>query len=179
MACLSTGLARFAAYSTASLVLALGSSSAHSHRVVQSDPLSDFAAGSLCQASEVVLASCRGHGKIASICSANIGSATYRFGHPGRIELQSTGLHSAQRMYSGGGETQISFGRQGYEYVIFDSTIRTGFDLDGHNNPAFSSGMIVQHYGKTIKAMHCEGNAAAIRSNDLSRYMPEGEFVEH
>jgi len=129
MACLSTRFALIAVYSTATLVLALGNSSPNSHRNVSSKPLSDFAAGSLCHVSEAVLATCRGHGEIASVCSATQGSATYRFGHPRRIELQSTGLHSAQRMYSGGGETQISFVRLGYEYVIFDETIRTGDTL--------------------------------------------------
>ncbi len=141
-------------------------------KTLQADP-------PLCLPSETVIAACTSGRRVATVCGLARGQAVYRFQRAGRTEMQARGLHYARRMYSGGGETQIHFSRGRFHYILFDSTIRTGFGADGHNDPEFVSKLLVQQARKTIKSMSCEGGTAVLRSTFLENFVPSGNFIEH
>ena len=131
---------------------------------------------SLCKAGETPLFSCAIEHKLVSICSDGA-KATYYFGSPTHVELSSQALSIADRTFSGGGETQISFNRGDYDYIVYDKTTRTSFSTDGRNDPDFSSGLVVQKDGKTVSTRQC-GSSAAISSNAHHVIQP-GPFIEH
>ena len=134
---------------------------------------------SLCFQNEEVIASCRLRQKMVSVCGRS-GSATYRFGRTGRIELSANGMYHAHQMFSGGGESQIVVHKGDYQYVLYDSTIRTGFGRDGHNYPVFASGLMVLRNGRHLADMACApGTEAIIDTNSAPRFMPAGAYVWH
>ena len=90
--------------------------------------------------------------------------------------MQSGGLSHARRGYSGG-ESQIRFERGAYRYVLFDKTVRTGFN--GRNDPQFSSGLVIQHNGRRVSLTACGGSGESDGSGALADYMPKGEFIEY
>ena len=134
---------------------------------------------SLCSAREEQIFSCPIRGKIVSVCTMKDGKAAYRYGRPGRIELQSRDLHAADQGYSGGGEDQINFKVNGYTYIVFAKTERTGFGPDGHNDPQFTSGVVVQKNGRTVSSMKCGDPGDQPIDGDDDHYMPKGEFIPH
>jgi hypothetical protein len=179
MASIPARFGRFACASCAALGLAFGGGVALTARPAISSTAAASPTHSLCRADEEVIATCILGSKIASVCGQTSGRATYRFGQRNRVELQSSHLHFASQMFSGGGETQIYLARGAYRYVLFDRTIRTGFGRDGNNNPEFSSGLLVQRSGKAVRSSQCSGANQSIASVNLSRYMAEGAYVEH
>ena len=131
---------------------------------------------SLCRAGATPLFSCPVGHKLVSICNAD-GKLTYYFGTPGKIEMSSQALFRAERGFSGGGETQISFRNDSYTYTIYDKTTRTSFSADAHNDPQFTSGLFIQKDGKTISTTEC-GSDATIPAT-VSSAIPPGPFIEH
>lgn len=125
-------------------------------------PALAFPAGkSLCEANETAVFQCTVKNKLVSLCasrdfSANKGTLQYRFGLPDKVELAypqtpqpaQGHFHFSRTAYSGGGASHIRFTNLGYEYILFESTIRTGFG-SGPNNPEFSAGVITRYCGKT------------------------------
>ncbi len=140
-------------------------------------PASQPAGHSLCMAGETRIFSCPLGAKQVSVCGAGK-QAVYRYGRPGKIELVSRSMTLAEQGYSGGGETQIQVTNNGYSYILFDRTVRTGFGPDGRHDPAFSSGLLVRRGGRILSSKRC-GNDASIPS--LARqFMPTGnEIVVH
>ena len=134
---------------------------------------------SLCTVGETQLFSCPIHGKIVSVCGISAGKAVYRFGRPGRIELQSRDLRKAEQGASGGGEDQINFTANGYRYIVYAQTIRTGFGSDGHNDPDFISGLVVQKDGRKVMFAVCGGGGGQTIDWTADRFMPRGDFVDH
>ncbi len=131
---------------------------------------------SMCDAGATALFSCAVGHKVVSICGEG-GKATYYYGVPGKVEMSSQALVFAERMFSGGGETQISFANGAYSYVVFDKTVRTSFSADGHNDPDSTSGLVVLKGGKTLSAKACASDATI--SADASKMIQAGAFVEH
>ena len=131
---------------------------------------------SLCGVGETVLFTCAVGHKVVSVCGGD-GKATYDYGTPGKIEMSSQALQMAERMFSGGGETQISLTNGAYSYIVYDKTVRTSFSSDGHNDPDSTSGLVVLKGGKTISAKTC-GTDATI-SADASKVIQKGDFIEH
>ena len=151
------------------------SKTSHDKPVSQSSPRT----ASLCARDEAVLASCSVERKLASVCGRN-GRATYRFGRPGRIELTATRLHHAHQMFAGGGESQIVVTAGFYRYVVYDRAIRRGFDDEGHNPLAFTSGLIVLRKGRQLASKLCEPmNTDIIDTNAASNFMSAGAYVWH
>ena len=131
----------------------------------------------LCKANEELIFGCEIKDKFISICASKSFSRTtgytqYRFGKPDKIEfsfptsakppegiffLGSTG-------YSGGGANIVRFNNSGYEYLIFDSMVRTNFTPDEPNDPEFKAGIVTRHNGKITSTRLCADNAASIRS---------------
>lgn len=136
------------------------------------------AAASLCTSGEEVLFACPIKTKIASICG-QAGHAVYRFGKASHIDLEGHGLSLAQRGFSGGGETQISFLSNGYRYIAYDSTVRTAFGADERHDAEFTAGVIVQKDGKTVSNAKCGGSAEVSIRSSASKYMPPGQFIPH
>ena len=134
------------------------------------------AAATLCHADEQPLFACPLGTRLVAICGGG-GSAIYRFGRPGRIDLQATGLGYAQTAFSGGGETQISFTRAGTRYIVFDRRVRTGFGAGGQNDPQFSAGVVVQRSGRTLSTRLCRSDASIAAA--AAQVIPAAAFVRH
>ena len=133
----------------------------------------------LCTDQEIELFSCPIRSKVVSVCAVPGGKATYRFGRPGHVELQSSRLHKAENGYSGGGEDQIDAEVDGYTYTVYARTVRTGFGADGHNDPQFTSGLVVQKNGSHVLSAQCGGEGDQTINSDASQFMPNGTFVNH
>lgn len=169
---------RRAAAAAALIWLAAAPAIAAAAAAVRASPVRPAATASLCRVDERPLFVCPLGRKLAAVC-AGAGTATYRFGRVGHAELQATGLGFAERMYSGGGEAQISFARNGYRYVLYDRTVRTGFDAEGHNDPQTTRGLIVRHGDSIRSSAACrEAGTVGIAAETASR-IPPGSFVPH
>lgn len=136
------------------------------------------AAASLCLAREEPVFACSIGKKIAAVCGRDR-AAIYRFGVPGHVELEATGLALADRGFSGGGETQIVFANHGYRYVVYDSTVRTSIAADGRHDADSRSGLLVQHEGKTVVNSVCRGTTSTGIKAAAAKFIPSGPFVEH
>lgn len=141
---------------------------------------------SLCLASEKIAFTCSIKGKILSVCTSaqltgSSGTVQYRFGTPAKLELEYPAaprspkgvFWSSVAMYSGGGEFRIRFKNGAAEYLIFDSSIRTGFGPEG-NQTEFSSGVITKLRGKVTSTRSC-GKPAFVDSDVLGNF-PQEEF---
>ncbi|WP_137681445.1 hypothetical protein [Aurantiacibacter suaedae] len=124
-------------------------------------------ATTLCADEERAIFSCKVRGgKVASVCLAKGGEedfAQYRFGRADTApELvwptnSSEQLAWASTMYSGGGETQVSFATGDVRYVVYSKAVRTNFAPGEPNDPAFSDGVAVLRAGKVQAKFVCEG----------------------
>lgn len=149
--------------------------SAKQHR----DHFGEPVRSSLCKAHEFIIANCPVGRRLASVCGPRPGQAIYRFGRPGRIELEAQGLRHSNQGYAGGGEAQVYFTRGTFTYLLFDNMTRTGFGPDGHNDPVMTNGLVLQHRGRFRRISSCPGMDPVIVSGKVREYMPEGPFVEH
>lgn len=101
------------------------------------------ASGAACRADEIRILQCRTKdAKTIAVCSAGGETATYRFGGT-TPEIEIEGGRWARVGYSGGGELKFAFTRDPYRYIVFSRTVRTNFEADEPNNPAFSDGVLV------------------------------------
>jgi len=127
----------------------------------------------LCTKDEKVVFGCNLDKKVLSLCASNSSSSSlpafqYRFGMPGRLELQFPNVPSPAKnrfwfsstMFSGGGSAHVRFVNADYEYVLFDSTVRTGFGNDGRNDTKSDAGIVIFHQGKTVSVRHCTNDAS-------------------
>jgi hypothetical protein len=132
---------------------------------------------SLCRAGETVLFQCRIGAGLAAVCGDRAAhDARYRFGTPGRIELESPAhaLVYARAGYSRGGEIQFHFAKAGYEYVVYSRIVRTNFGRGG-NNPKEENGLFVRHGGRIVSQRRCTGLADG--DDDPNGFAREGEFI--
>lgn len=130
----------------------------------------------LCAPQETAVFVCPVGRKLVSVCGQG-DKATYRYGSPGKVELSSQALTTAERSFSGGGETQIYFNNGQFTYLIYDKTVRTSFSADGRNDPDFTSGLVVLKGGHAVSIRKC-GTDASI-SAAASHIIPAGGFIEH
>jgi hypothetical protein len=140
--------------------------------------------GTLCTETEKVLFSCsvKRSAKVVSLCASSDVSRTrgyvqYRFGTPGKIELE----YPAEKANSQDkfayhhyfraqlDETEVSFSSGGYKYAIFD-------DYNGEMRPAVSSqGVRVESTGNgKDSTLECQGKAKA-SYGDLDQILPTRE----
>ncbi|HEX3364589.1 hypothetical protein [Phenylobacterium sp.] len=119
---------------------------------------------SLCHPPEVALFQCAVGAKQLAICAADApGTAQYRYGVPGKVELAypaapqagPSPLKWATTGYSGGGETQVSFENAGVTYIIYSRMVRTGFGKDGHHNPQDELGVAALKGAKLLSNRRC------------------------
>ena len=140
-------------------------------------------AKSLCRTPEPVLFTCDVGSKTVSICGGEQGGAAYRFGRPGRVELEVPDVHRAFEGWSGGGETQVYADTPTHRYVVYDRMVRTGFDDEGHNIPRMTQGLLVQSGGRTLSRRECAQplgrEPPAFDQRRLEMLVPEGDYVSH
>ncbi len=142
---------------------------------------------SLCHATEPVLFTCHIGAKLVSICGQEQGGAAYRYGQPGRLELEITDLHRGHEYGSGGGETQVYADTPTHRYVVYDRIVRTGFGVDGLHYPREGDGLLVQSGGRTVWRRQCalpssyDPNTIPEGRFDplIEKLIPEGEYVDH
>ena len=140
---------------------------------------------SLCRAPEVVLFTCNVGTKTVSICGREQGGAAYRFGRPGRVELEATDLHLADRGWSGGGETQVYADTPTHRYIVYNRMIRTAFGPDGLHDARITSGLLVQRGGRTVWSRECgiskvfDPFAGRFDQGLIEKLLPEGTYVDH
>lgn len=140
-------------------------------------PVSSGKIENLCQKSEMTLFECRIGVKLASVCmgiwASNAKFPQYKFGTHKKIEMvypqsmpdNEGELRLSRSMYSGGGEVHIRFSRNQYEYIMYDSTVRTSFATDERNDSDFRSGIAIKRRGKIIMDRQClRSSGSGIRS---------------
>ena len=145
--------------------------------------------GGLCRAQESVIFQCAAGGKRVAICTGRSDSGQryvqYRFGSSERIELEcpssaadgADGMYWARTGYSGGGEIQVRFANQGYEYIVYSRVIRTGFGADGVFHPRFESGVSVVRGRRLVSDIRCqEPPDPWVSEQEVESLLPEGEF---
>lgn len=130
----------------------------------------------LCAPQETAIFVCPVGRKLVSVCG-QAGKATYRFGSPGKVELSSQALTTAERSFSGGGETQIQLRNGQFTYLVYDKTVRTSFSSNGRNDPDFTSGLVVLKDRHVVSARKCGADASI--SAAAGRIIPAGGFIEH
>jgi hypothetical protein len=143
--------------------------------------------GSLCHAPEAVLFTCQLGAKTVSICGQQQDrgptGAVYRYGRPGRVELEATDLHRAFEGWAGGGETQVYADTPTHRYVVYDRMVRTGFDREGHNLSQLTQGLFVRSGGETVSSRRCAQPVGveppAFDQRRIEALLPEGEYVPH
>jgi len=141
-------------------------------------PAQPSPARSLCRAPEAVLSTCDIGTKTVSICGQEQGGAVYRFGRPGRVELEATDLHLAYKSWSGGGETQVYADTSTHRYIVYNQIVRTGFDDEGHHDPKETSGLVVQSGGRTVSSRECAALPATFERL-TETLVPAGDYVPH
>ena len=131
-------------------------------------------AGALCEKGEKIVISCaiRKPAKIVSLCSSpNLskeqGYVQYRFGLPGKVELEfpktRSETHGQFRYYhyfrAQVDQTEISFTSEGYQYAIVD-------DYNGEQKPAsHEQGIRVTAPNGKETTLSCSGRAQADYGN--------------
>ena len=131
----------------------------------------------LCEAHEELIFGCEIKDSVISICasknfSKTTGYTQYRFGKPDKVEFSYPASKKppegifflASTSFSGSGASIIRCNNSGYEYLIFDSMIRTNFTPGEPNDPEFKAGIVTRHNGKITSTRLCEDNMASIRS---------------
>jgi hypothetical protein len=151
-------------------------------------------AGSLCQAPEAVLFTCRMETKTVSICGqqhkpgqdragTDQAAAVYRYGRQGRVELEITDLHRAFEGWAGGGETQVYADTPTHRYIVYDRLVRTGVDKEGHSLSQMTQGLLVRNGGRTILSRHCTyptgAEPPAFDQRRIEALLPQGEYLPH
>ena len=138
--------------------------------------------GSLCAVGEQVIFHCSIGRRMVSVCGgrATAPLAQYRFGTPGDIELAYPGpgqsaLTFAREAYSGGGALQIRFSNGGYDYAVYERTVRTGFGADGRHFPRFSDGVMVRRGRRLVANLAC--TTAPYSTAGPEEFMPEGTMM--
>lgn len=141
------------------------------------------AAAPLCRALEAVLFTCRVGAKMASICGREQGGAVYRYGRPGRLEVETADLHRAFEGWPGGGETQAYADTPTHRYVVFDQMVRTGIDNEGHNISRMTQGLLVRSKGRTLSRQDCAQSVGlpppGFDQRLLETLVPEGGYIPH
>ena len=138
---------------------------------------------SLCRTPEPILFTCDVGTKVVSVCGQAQGGAVYRYGRPGRLELETADLHRAFEGWPGGGETQVYADTPTHRYVVYDRMVRIGFDNEGHDIPRMTQGLLVQSGGRTLSSQECAQPAGlslpGFDQRLLETLVPEGAYVPH
>lgn len=172
MASISTRVGCIATIATALLPLSVAQS--------QVDRNEARARASLCAPDETLIASCAVGLRLVSVCAAGK-VARYRFGRPGRVEIDADRLSYAYRSFAGGGEEQVSFVNGGFRYILYDRVLAGKWDREGHRRREFQSGIWIERGGRRVADRACNGDQALFsgQARALLKDMPRSQYVEH
>jgi hypothetical protein len=134
-------------------------------------------ARSLCGTLEETLFTCDVGTKVVSICGRADSGSDFRFGRPGRVELQIPRLTLANRAFSGGGEAQVYADTSTHRYIVYERTVRTSFGNDRHHDPQSEAGLVIQSRGQTISNRQCASPATF--SQSARARIPLGDYAPH
>jgi hypothetical protein len=143
--------------------------------------MAQVALAQLCTAGESVVFSCQIGSKTLSLCRpAGVREQlAYRFGLPGRVELDYPGQSVRQARHPfelsttplvGGGITTVRFQRGAYRYEVYS---KSGRGDDPERTPFTEDGVIVSRAGKRIWQHACEDGGAGFRE-ELG-WLPQAE----
>jgi len=135
----------------------------------------------LCRPDEQIILSCGvARQKIVSVCATKQVSKTsgyfqYRFGKPGKVELQYPAdlknsvekFRFSSAAHSGGGRYHLRFTNDGYEYIVYDTETRG----DGQ------AGVFARKDGKIASHLRCRAGENSHLSHDAF-YVPDREPFE-
>lgn len=135
-------------------------------------------AGDMCKIGERAVFNCELDKSIASLCfEQNSRSFVYRDGTPAKIDLvvpaqrktsESPPFYFSNIPYSGGGEVHVRFRQGGYQYYLYDKTVRTD---DG---PDFSAGIVVYKNNKKVANLTCNNDASV--HQEVYEMMPKEAY---
>ena len=130
----------------------------------------------LCSPTEEEIFVCKTAKALAYVCASkpfkpDVSVMQYRFGSPGKIQLQYPAspalaaghFRMSSTAYSGGGEGHLAFSNDGYDYILYDRTTAGDWDKQGHRAHTFATGILVRK-GKAIVS-----NIACQRADDTLR----------
>jgi hypothetical protein len=116
--------------------------------------LAILAAAASCMPPEKTLFTCSTGRREIVICASD-GDAAYRSYRNGGLELQLVGGKTARTVYSGGGGQQIIFVNGPWRYVATQGTARTGFGVDGRNDPKDFANVMLIRGRRTVSILEC------------------------
>jgi hypothetical protein len=137
---------------------------------------------SLCRTDEATLFSCRFGDRVVSVCNAGSkgkAGVTARVRQSNGPVRTGSGVFSASRSFSGGGEAQIGFARKQQAWTIYDRTLRTRLADDGHHDAAITTGLMVRKDGTTIAEDACDPKTMSGSVDAALPYLNVGDFFEH
>lgn len=132
---------------------------------------------SLCQAAEPVTYTCKVKSRTMSICGRD-GAAFYRFGRPGRVEVEAGRPTCAQTGFSGGGETQVAFHAGDVSYLVYQLSVRTNYESSGRYDTRFSNGVLVRKGDRKLADIACTSEPTGDLTNGMSG-APSMPLVDH
>lgn len=115
-------------------------------------------------------------GKATVVVVQDAGALAYRLVRGRRVEVEVTNGYVARTGFSGGGELQAVFRSDGWTYVVFQRTIRTGFSEA--NEPRFEAGVDVMRGERVVSHRRCRDGGSQFHGEILSG-LREGAFIEH
>lgn len=157
------------------------------HKAGYNEPIdaNTLRTGAICRASETPFLQCRVGRKRFSLCGVIINHqrfAHYRGGTADSINFEHRGnkqspISWARAGYSGGGEIQYRFSNAGFDYVLYDRTIKLGTSGRGRPSTRTESGIVVRSSGKVESHFRCDNSSEAGKGNtEPNDFMPEGVF---
>jgi hypothetical protein len=124
------------------------------------------------------LFSCQFGARQVSFCHG-AGGVVARHADQGEPVRVSADIAGAKRVFSGGGETQVSFINAGRRYIVYDRTERTALGRDGRHDARSSTGLLVMKGGQRLAEVECR---SATRYGDpavAAERLPTVDFVDH
>lgn len=103
---------------------------------------------------------------------------TYRFGRPGRPELEITGtaaggnVHYHRTLYPHGEDQTLRFTRGAYSYVVFNAFQTPDYRQEGARD---DSGVLVLRNGRRIRRMNCRSGGDFIERDIFDTLPPDEE----
>jgi hypothetical protein len=129
----------------------------------------------ICENAGTLIFNCKLPRSTASLCMSRTGSLTYTAQSFKGNALKLTNLGDkgtkfrfSNVAFSGGGEAHIRFQNNGYEYFLFDKTVKT------NEGPDFNAGILVYRSNRRIASFTCENDASI--HEDAYTQLPREQF---
>lgn len=127
----------------------------------------------LCLRGETVVFACQLASRQVALCGQGqpLARLAYRYGRPGRIELQHVAAldqyYRSSAPQFGGGDTSVGFARRGWEYQLYSRNTRSPGATPEERVPVTEDGLRVGRPGQLATPRVCSDGGAGFRT-DLS-----------